>query len=241
MKTITTKEIADAFDLGNRTLNRDIRELLHTGFFTEAKYTSLQNKKLQCYSMGKDGLSLLLARGRFRTPERISIANDLLMDFGVKVSVNLYERANTEDNFYRMLCEFFSEDSLTVERQYSVNGYRIDFHIPEIGLFIEFDEPYHKLPAQAEKDKERWLAIQDYFYYEEDSLVEIIRVNAGEEIKGLGVIAGYITLNTCGAIPICELYENKRHPDEYNINHKLLKDRFAKGENTYPPKEKNND
>ncbi len=236
MKTITTKEIADAFGLLNTNLMRTVRNHLHTGLFTPTKYTSPQNKVLDCYSMGEKGVSLLLNRLQFRTAERLPIASVLLESFGIESDVKLYERANTEDNFYRMLCEFFSEDGLTVERQYSVNGHRIDFHIPEVGLFIEFDEPYHKLPAQAEKDKERWLAINDYFYYEEESLVEIIRVNAGEEIKGLGVIAGYITLNSCGAIPICELYENKRHPDEHNINKKMFEDRFAKGENTYPPK-----
>lgn len=63
---VDSKVIADAFGKTHRHVMRDIRNLLRdldgdfgVSSFGLSEYTSLQNKKLPCYRMTRDGFSLL--------------------------------------------------------------------------------------------------------------------------------------------------------------------------------------
>lgn len=46
-----------------------------------------------------------------------------------------------------------------IEEEYYVDGYYLDWYIPELNLAIEFDEPYHKSDTQQKKDIEREMHI----------------------------------------------------------------------------------
>ena len=62
---VTSKQVADHFGKIHRDVMRAIRNELKTAGdfglrnFTQSSYTSLQNKKLKCYEMTRDGFSLI--------------------------------------------------------------------------------------------------------------------------------------------------------------------------------------
>ena len=63
--TVTSKQVADHFGKIHRDVMRAIRNELETAGdfgvrnFALSSYTSLQNKKLECYEMTRDGFSLI--------------------------------------------------------------------------------------------------------------------------------------------------------------------------------------
>ena len=65
---VTSKQVADHFGKSHRNVLRDISaELATAGEFGElnferSSYTSMQNKELPCYSMTRDGFTLLAMR-----------------------------------------------------------------------------------------------------------------------------------------------------------------------------------
>lgn len=66
--TVTSKQVADHFGKVHRNVMRDIAAELKTAGefgvlnFERSSYKSLQNKELECYSMTRDGFSLLAMR-----------------------------------------------------------------------------------------------------------------------------------------------------------------------------------
>lgn len=91
-----------------------------------------------------------------------------------------------EEYFYQQLQEFLSGLNLdmVVETQYPVYNYRIDFYLPEYNLAIEYDELRHK--SQVDKDKVR------QFQIEAKLNCTFLRIEEGQEIKGLGQLASLL-------------------------------------------------
>lgn len=63
--TVNSKQVSEHFEKAHRQVLRDIRDLLEDSGefgvhnFVLSSYISLQNKKLSCYEMTRDGFSLL--------------------------------------------------------------------------------------------------------------------------------------------------------------------------------------
>ena len=207
MKTISTKELSEIFNINHRDIARMVKNTQHKHLFTSSTYTSLQNKVLSAYVMGVDGLMLLLSRSAFQRGSNLVAGCDLLKEFGVKSSITMYERKFGEDQFYSMLCDFLPNTTIT--RQYAIAGYNVDFYLDEYNLIIEFDEPYHNIESTKISDKKREEAIKKYIMDEYDDVQHIIRVKHKLEVCGLSKIAGYIALNSNHAIGVTSLYENK--------------------------------
>jgi len=53
---------------------------------------------------------------------------------------------------------------LTIERQYFINGYRIDAYCPELNLAIEYDEAHHRTTKGKEYDIKRQADIEDILH-----------------------------------------------------------------------------
>ena len=100
MQTITTREIASLFNTEHRKITRTIKGSPHKDLFTECSYTSSQNKEIACYSMGIDGLKLLLNRASFQRGEKMFISIELLESFGVSTDLKLYERKSSEESTF---------------------------------------------------------------------------------------------------------------------------------------------
>ena len=203
MKTITTKELSSMFNIQHRDIKDIVRNNPHNDLFTLCNYRSLQNKVLQCFSMGAEGLDLVLRSSTFLRGDRLITTLDLLESFGINKDARIYERKNTEDNFYHMLCEFLPDETIT--RQFKIGKHYVDFYLDDHFLVIEYDESYHESTSQNKKDDIRESYIRRVVLNDSDDYQPIIRVKAGKEITGLSMIAGYLACHSTNAEAIVRL------------------------------------
>ncbi len=106
----------------------------------------------------------------------------------------------------------FHVPSGKIFRQYHVTGYRVDFYMPEHFLFIEFDEEQHFSSSAKKEDANRWAAIRGFIMEKFDDKIELIRVDAGNELRGIGAIAGHMALTSQDAVAVtslCDSYKPK--------------------------------
>lgn len=75
---------------------------------------------------------------------------------------------------------------MSIIAQYQVNGFRVDFYIPEAHLAIEYDERHHCNQAAQRADKERQSLI------EKKSGMKFVRVIEGMEERGLFTTANFV-------------------------------------------------
>ena len=186
--SICSTEVADRFGKGHRNLVRSIRKLMvddwnSRAFFVESEYISKQNKKLKCYEMNFSGFSLLTDTWWFSRGESAPVKASIIAEFGETCVVLSSSRTRREDCFYEMLTEIFPHTK--VIRQYHIAGYRVDFYMPEHLLFIEFDEEQHFSERNRQNDIERWEAISSFVSGEFDDKIELIRVDVGNELRGI--------------------------------------------------------
>ena len=74
----------------------------------------------------------------------------------------------------------------SIDRQFRVMGYSLDFFLPEYDLAVEYDEPHHSKPAQSKRDKERQKQVASKLG------LKFIRVRQGKEFQGINRILRYI-------------------------------------------------
>ena len=209
--SIRSTEIADRFSKTHRHVLRSIGKLIKEDcnaeqFFTESEYTSQQNKKLPCYEMSFSGFSLLTDTWGFSRGDSAPIKAAIISEFGESCVVLSSSRTRREDCFYDMLTEIFPFTKIF--RQYHIAGYRADFYMPEHFLFIEFDEEQHFSSSAKKEDADRWAAIRGFIMEKFDDKIELIRVDVGNELRGIGAIAGYMAMTGLDATSVTRLYDS---------------------------------
>ena len=209
--SICSTEVADRFGKGHRNLVRSIRKLMDEdwnsrAFFVESEYTSKQNKRLVCYEMGFSGFSMLTDTWGFSRGESAIVKAEIMGEFGESCVVLSSVRTRKEDCFYDMLTAAFPHTK--VIRQYHIAGYRVDFYMPEHLLFIEFDEEQHFSEKNRQNDSKRWDAISSFVSDTFDDKIELIRVDVGHELRGIGAIAGYMALSSQNGVAVTSLYDS---------------------------------
>ena len=195
-----TNEIASAFNIQHRDIMRMIKvslskyEISESSIF-EGAYTSVQNKQIKNYKLSDDCIVFLLSSKLCfsNTVDRKVMAVNIIESLGYKMKIILGDRVRSEEVFYSDLAKFCGD--MKIIRQYPVKGYLIDFFIPELNLFIEYNEPYHFTETQKEKDKIRLSDLE----IELTRLNEGIRpcfliVTSGKEVEGLRKVACSISL-----------------------------------------------
>ena len=208
--SICSTEVADRFGKGHNNLVRSIKKLMDEdwnsrAFFVEAEYVTKQNKILKCYEMNFSGFSLLTDTWGFSRGESAPVKASIIAEFGETCVVLSSSRTRREDCFYEMLTEVFPQTKIL--RQYHIAGYRVDFYMPEHLLFIEFDEEQHFSERNRQNDIERWEAISSFVNDEFDDKIELIRVDVGHELRGIGAIAGYMALSSQNGVAVTRLYD----------------------------------
>ncbi len=112
---------------------------------------------------------------RLSDTTKAKIANKQRLYMTSQIQERLKEGQQLFPNWNPKACDFFEEfdkDNNT-QGQHARNGG--EYHIKELGywvdyinhdlkLIMEYDEPYHMLPKQKEKDVRRQKEIQEYFY-----------------------------------------------------------------------------
>ncbi|MGL5566011.1 MAG: Rha family transcriptional regulator [Plesiomonas sp.] len=209
--SICSTEVASRFSRTHRHVLRAIKKLIKedlnaSAFFSESEYTSQQNKKLPCYDMTFSGFSLLTDTWGFSRGAAAPVKAAIIGEFGESCVVLSSARTRREDCFYEMLTDIFPFTKIL--RQYHIAGYRADFYMPEHFLFIEFDEEQHFSDAAKKKDTERWESIRGFIAGNFDDKVELIRVDVGNELRGIGAIAGYMAMTGLNATCVTRLYDS---------------------------------
>ena len=209
--SICSTEVASRFNRTHRHVLRDIRKLINEdwnarAFFSDSEYTSQQNKKLQCYDVTFSGFSLLTDTWGFSRGESAPAKAAIIGEFGESCVVLSSARTRREDCFYDMLTEVFPFTKIF--RQYHIAGYRVDFYMPEHFLFIEFDDEQHFSDKARKNDEERWSSIKSFLTDNFDDKVELIRVDVGNELRGIGAIAGYMAMTGLNATHVTGLYDS---------------------------------
>lgn len=79
------------------------------------------------------------------------------------------------------LLKYSPYSNVSIISQFEIGEYRLDAFIPELNICIEYDEEYHLL--QKDKDKEREKNIRVML----NNNAQFIRIKKGEEIEGYGL------------------------------------------------------
>lgn len=204
---MNTKELAERFDIEHKQILSYIERL--QDMFGDAQvynqtYVSEQNKVLPAYELSNEAVIYLLTSKRmFRnSPDRLKTCSDILYDLGAEHTIVLGEATRKEAIFYDMLVDFFPD--LTILSQFPVNRYLIDFYLPEYNIAVEYDETHHKSDTQTDKDLARMKDIDSYLKNvsdDEQASVTWVRVNEGEEVKGLRLVLDTLHIESLGMYP----------------------------------------
>lgn len=162
-------------------------------FFESSEYVNSRGRKYRCYNIYEEGLSLLSTMRSCTAGDKGIKFAEILRMFGRDVKIVVDSTTRYEDQFYQTLKEFLP--GLTISRQFGVGGFFIDFCIPEIGLFVEYDEEQHFTNEGKKKDLERWKSIKKHLNSVDPSGWDLIRVRKGMEIQGLSMITSYLVEN----------------------------------------------
>ena len=191
-------DIAKDFGIHHRGLLRIIRSNidrlseLSDKMFTESSYTSIQNKKIIMFLVSEDGLKLLMSSRALSKNYKACVK--YLELFGDSISVVVKSNSRFEDDYFSILSDFVGNKNII--RQYPIAGYRVDFFIDPCSVFIEFDEEHHLSKSNKERDDERWNKINAEHKSLTGQNAKLIRVRKGGEIKSLGVLSGFLSLNS---------------------------------------------
>lgn len=94
-----------------------------------------------------------------------------------------YRIVPVKERDFQELIQTVLRGIVTVESQYRVGDYSIDFYLPECALAIEFDESHHAKPRHNAADREREKAIRRAL-----PEVQFIRIFEGQELRKLNDI-----------------------------------------------------
>ena len=209
-KSISSKEIAERFGFVHRDVTRSIRKILKedynaSSFFTKTEYVSSQNKPLPSFDMNFSGFSYLTDTRSYSRGENAVVKAEIMREFGESCVVVSSVRTRREDCFFDMLKR--ATIGVDIVRQYAIAGYRVDFYLPEFGLFVEYDEEQHFSKQHRDADDNRWAAIRGYIKDRFDDEIRLIRVDAGSEFEGIGAIIGFMALSTQNGIGATGIYD----------------------------------
>ena len=107
-----------------------------------------------------------------------------------KVTVNeIFTTVRKERQFSELLMGLLS-DIVKIKPHYRLQGYILDFYIPELKLGIEYDEYPHQIPNNKKRDILRQDKLQ------QSTGVRFIHIQQGAEIEGLNEIIKLLILNS---------------------------------------------
>jgi len=207
---ISTREISDIYNIQHKDIMRQVKRLLlsdmeYSHLFEMGEFKNARGRVYKQYTMNLDGFSLL---SEFRSLSGVKKAI-ILDSFGSDVVVVGSKRTRSEDIFYKMLCEFLPH--INVVRQFPVCGYRVDFYLEGLGLFVEYDEEQHFSKSHAKKDEDRWSDIFNHISDRDGATPNLIRISKGSEIYGLSLIMSYLALNSMNAAEATVIAESNNY------------------------------
>lgn len=195
---VSSRQIAEDFQKMHKHVIQAIENLIKRNpelnkDFIESKYTTERGRQYKEYLLTKEGKEIMESKLKYNT-----------------------RNARFEYKFHNLLKEFFPNENIIC--QMPVLDYRVDFYLPFANIIVEYDEKHHKY--SSEKDEIRIKEIRkeimrkisqgiplfegdeaEYSPWLKDrDILHVIRVNEGEEIKGIREIL--ITMHEDAINPI---------------------------------------
>ena len=194
MDSFTTLDLAKDFGIEHKNILRRVRNILmsYNGLdddFIESVYKSSEGNTLPLYKMSHKGVKLLLSYSMFK--KKTEQLERYLSLLSVSFEILVGSMSRLEDDYYNILCDFIGSEN--IEKQVKFLQYRVDFHIKETNIFIEYDEPHHLSVKNKILDETRWLEIAANYYANNSSHPTLIRVRKGGEIKSLAIISSLMS------------------------------------------------
>ena len=115
-----------------------------------------------------------------RKINRMNSVIDLCKQYGIEFN-KLFVSVRKEYQFQDLLVELLS-GIVTIKPQYVLQGYIIDFYIPEFNLGIEYDEDSHN------SEKHKLADINRQEELEQSTGICFIRITQDKELQGLNTI-----------------------------------------------------
>lgn len=103
----------------------------------------------------------------------------------VKFNLEDMLTSRKEIEFLQLLEGVLSPLGLTLERQYIVNGYRLDGYVPEMNLAIEYDEGQHDFHQEDDYQREQGIHREIGCTFVRVSYKECDSVNVGYVMKAI--------------------------------------------------------
>lgn len=103
----------------------------------------------------------------------------------VKFNLEDMLTSRKEIEFLQLLEGVLSPLGLTLERQYIVNGYRLDGYVPEMNLAIEYDEGQHDFHQEDDYQREQDIHREIGCTFVRVSYKECDSVNVGYVVKAI--------------------------------------------------------
>lgn len=156
---MTSRELAELTNKEHKNVIRDIRvekeKLEMEGISNELifemrEYKDSTGRTLPQYIINEKGIKLLVRKYR-------NLKDTKLQEFLVKHSIIvdfIHTSTRFEVSFLNLLEEALFEIDVFGIKQFNVNGYRVDFYIPELKLAVEYDEQQHNYMEKQDLDRQ---------------------------------------------------------------------------------------
>ena len=195
---VTSRQVAEDFEKRHSDVLEAIENIIKRNpeldkYFIKSTYKDKKGESRKEYLLTEEGKEIIENKFKYNT-----------------------RNARFEYKFYNLLKEFFPNENIIC--QMPVLDYRVDFYLPFANIIVEYDEKHHKY--SSEKDEIRIKEIRkeimrkisqgiplfegdeaEYSPWLKDrDILHVIRVNEGEEIKGIREIL--ITMHEDAINPI---------------------------------------
>lgn len=154
VNVVSSRVVAEQLGKRHADVLSKIKEVLNERGRSSVDYKDAKGEKRPEFLLTKDDLKMLLSRYRHITPEQYKVLGIDEIDV-----VHSYTRFETA--FGNTLIEALNELEIEVEKQFNVDGYRVDFYIPHLNIAVEYDEEQHFTETNLSKDTERQSYIEN--------------------------------------------------------------------------------
>ncbi|MDU0074833.1 MULTISPECIES: hypothetical protein [Bacillus] len=181
---ISTLEISRRLDNDHKDILKKVRLIAErmlislnspNEFIKTSFYINSQNKQQKMYVVSREVVLELL---KTCTRKNYIKATQMLDYMSDNDKERYMPKTFSENQFITLMKKLMP--SIKVEPQYRVLNYFVDLFIPELKIFIEYDEEYHKRNSVAINDNHRQNGILDHI---NDKDMMFIRVNNSNMYK----------------------------------------------------------
>lgn len=153
---ITSLQIAEVLGKLHNDLMKCIRNAMAKGMvgFTESSYINTRGKIYPMFTMDINTAKQFISTLK-------GISQEQLNALGIDDLNVVFKNTRFETSFIDMLEEALLELEITGFRQFNVDGYRLDFFIPDYNLAIEYDEEQHYSEANRHADNLRQAYVEN--------------------------------------------------------------------------------